>query len=319
MTGLLVLGSLLALGVGYLGAMRSRRVRPAFVGGSGFDREIHRFPGTEFYRDGAGDARARTRRSPPESPAGSTSTRCSAAAGAPVVDLLRRLHTGLLQDYVAWCLLGRRRGARLPALELTLDAILIGLAAFLVLGSVAALEMKNLLSAVITVGRRRDGALHPVPPARRARHRDHPGRGRGDRGDRDDPRHDAHRGRGERGGPARSPRSSPASARCWSSSGSGWPPSPRCPPFGAPRPERRRTGTSRKRSRATGAGNVVTSIVLDFRGYDTLGEATVILVAVAGALVDRAPRRGRRRVGATPAGRRRAAGRPTPSEEAPHA
>ncbi|MBP1643064.1 MAG: hypothetical protein H6Q03_1733, partial [Acidobacteria bacterium] len=33
-----------------------------------------------------------------------------------------------------------------------MDAILIGLAAFLLLGSVAALEMKNLLSAVITVG-----------------------------------------------------------------------------------------------------------------------------------------------------------------------
>jgi multisubunit Na+/H+ antiporter MnhB subunit len=37
--------------------------------------------------------------------------------------------------------------------------------------------------------------------------------------------------------------------------------------------------------RETGASNVVTSIVLDFRGYDTLGEATVILVAVAGTLV----------------------------------
>jgi hypothetical protein len=103
--GLLVVGSALALGVAYLGAMRSRRVRPAFVGGTTFDRERHRFPGTEFYRtvqevpwlgwaiavgeSGRLDLYEVFRRS-----------------GAPVVDLLRRLHTGLLQDYVSWCLLG---------------------------------------------------------------------------------------------------------------------------------------------------------------------------------------------------------------------
>ena len=32
----------------------------------------------------------------------------------------------------------------------------------------------------------------------------------------------------------------------------------------------------------TGAANAVTGILWDFRGYDTLGEATVIFVAVAG-------------------------------------
>ena len=36
---------------------------------------------------------------------------------------------------------------------------------------------------------------------------------------------------------------------------------------------------------ATGATNVVTAILLDFRAYDTLGEATVIFVSVIGALV----------------------------------
>ena len=104
-SGLLVVGSILALGVAYLGAMRSRRVRPAFVGGTTFDRERHRFPGTEFYQtvreipwlgwaiavgeSGRLDVYEVFRR-----------------AGAPLVDLLRRLHTGLLQDYVSWCLLG---------------------------------------------------------------------------------------------------------------------------------------------------------------------------------------------------------------------
>lgn len=33
------------------------------------------------------------------------------------------------------------------------------------------------------------------------------------------------------------------------------------------------------------AANVVTSIVLDFRGYDTIGEATVIFTAIIGVLV----------------------------------
>ncbi len=32
----------------------------------------------------------------------------------------------------------------------------------------------------------------------------------------------------------------------------------------------------------TGAANVVTSVIWDYRGYDTIGEATVLFTAVAG-------------------------------------
>ena len=150
-TGLLVLGSLLALGVGYLGALRSRRVRPAFVGGDEVRPRDPPLPGHRVLPRGAGDARARTRdrrrrgrpaRRLPGVPAGRRAGRGPAAAPP------HRAAAGLRGVVPA----GRGRGARLPALELTLDAILVGLAAFLVLGSVAALEMKNLLSAVITVG-----------------------------------------------------------------------------------------------------------------------------------------------------------------------
>ncbi len=35
----------------------------------------------------------------------------------------------------------------------------------------------------------------------------------------------------------------------------------------------------------TGANNIVTSIVFDYRGYDTLGEATVLFAAVSGVLM----------------------------------
>ena len=34
----------------------------------------------------------------------------------------------------------------------------------------------------------------------------------------------------------------------------------------------------------TGAGNLVTGVILDFRGYDTLGEATVLFTSVAGVI-----------------------------------
>ncbi|RLD18785.1 MAG: hypothetical protein DRI36_00570 [Caldiserica bacterium] len=34
----------------------------------------------------------------------------------------------------------------------------------------------------------------------------------------------------------------------------------------------------------TGAANIVTSVILDFRGYDTLGEATVLFTSILGAV-----------------------------------
>ena len=36
----------------------------------------------------------------------------------------------------------------------------------------------------------------------------------------------------------------------------------------------------------TGSANLVTGVVFDFRGYDTLGEATVLVTAVLGVLTD---------------------------------
>ena len=35
----------------------------------------------------------------------------------------------------------------------------------------------------------------------------------------------------------------------------------------------------------TGANNIVTAVVFDYRGFDTLGEATVLFTAVTGVLV----------------------------------
>jgi len=39
-----------------------------------------------------------------------------------------------------------------------------------------------------------------------------------------------------------------------------------------------------KGTEQTGAGNIVTAVLLDYRGYDTLGEATVLFTAVVGAI-----------------------------------
>jgi multisubunit Na+/H+ antiporter MnhB subunit len=35
----------------------------------------------------------------------------------------------------------------------------------------------------------------------------------------------------------------------------------------------------------TGAANLVASVILDFRAYDTLGEATVLFTSIVGAMV----------------------------------
>ena len=74
-------------------------------------------------------------------------------------------------------------------------------------------------------------------------------------------------------------------------------------PFGS-FPERRLPGFEnesigqhilREAPLTTGSANVVTSVVWDYRGYDTLGEATVLFTAVCGvAMVFRAARRRRR-------------------------
>ncbi len=49
----------------------------------------------------------------------------------------------------------------------------------------------------------------------------------------------------------------------------------------------------------TGAANVVSSVILDFRAYDTLGEATILFTAVIGVLAI-VRRIGRRRPGEAP-------------------
>ena len=35
----------------------------------------------------------------------------------------------------------------------------------------------------------------------------------------------------------------------------------------------------------TGAANIVSAVILDFRAYDTLGEATVLFTSILGAVV----------------------------------
>ena len=53
-------------------------------------------------------------------------------------------------------------------------------------------------------------------------------------------------------------------------------------PFGAPAVTDMDDYFIRSSQTQTGANNVVTSIVFDFRGFDTLGEATVLFTAVLG-------------------------------------
>ncbi len=104
-TVLLVFGTLVALFLGYLGNLRWRRTRSVFVGGEPLDRNLNRFPGTEFYRtigevpvlSGVLDAAERGTLDP---------YRGVGRIGRPVVAMLRRLHTGRATDYLGWCLAG---------------------------------------------------------------------------------------------------------------------------------------------------------------------------------------------------------------------
>ncbi|HPD06457.1 MAG TPA: hypothetical protein PLC08_01065 [Candidatus Bipolaricaulis sp.] len=53
-------------------------------------------------------------------------------------------------------------------------------------------------------------------------------------------------------------------------------------PFGAPRFDLMDRYFNAWSQKEVAANNVVTAIVFDYRGYDTLGEATVLFVAVVG-------------------------------------
>ena len=60
------------------------------------------------------------------------------------------------------------------------------------------------------------------------------------------------------------------------------------PPFGDPVMSRVASAPSNRYVaeglRETGSANLITSVILDYRGYDTLGEATVLFAAILGAL-----------------------------------
>jgi formate hydrogenlyase subunit 3/multisubunit Na+/H+ antiporter MnhD subunit len=102
LTLLLAAGVTAALLLAFMGGFRSRRTRPVFVGGQEFDRELNRFSGTEFYRTvaalpglGAALRAGESGRLDPYPFIG--------RLGKPVIRGLKRLHTGFVDDYLAWC------------------------------------------------------------------------------------------------------------------------------------------------------------------------------------------------------------------------
>ena len=56
-------------------------------------------------------------------------------------------------------------------------------------------------------------------------------------------------------------------------------------PFGAPDSTAMDDDIISNAQTETGANNAVTSVVFDYRGYDTLGEATVLFTAIAGVMI----------------------------------
>jgi multisubunit Na+/H+ antiporter MnhB subunit len=56
-------------------------------------------------------------------------------------------------------------------------------------------------------------------------------------------------------------------------------------PFGAPGTVAMDDHIITNTQNETGTNNAVTSVVFDYRGFDTLGEATILFTAVAGVLL----------------------------------
>ncbi len=56
-------------------------------------------------------------------------------------------------------------------------------------------------------------------------------------------------------------------------------------PFGAPDDPLMDESIIDNAQSDTGANNAVTSVVFDYRGFDTLGEATILFTAVAGVIL----------------------------------
>ncbi|MCD6411901.1 MAG: hypothetical protein J7L20_05725 [Thermoplasmata archaeon] len=56
-------------------------------------------------------------------------------------------------------------------------------------------------------------------------------------------------------------------------------------PFGEPKSTEMDDYIIKNAQNETGSNNAVTSVVFDYRGFDTLGEATVLFTAVAGVLL----------------------------------
>jgi len=56
-------------------------------------------------------------------------------------------------------------------------------------------------------------------------------------------------------------------------------------PFGNPQENDMDSYIISNAQEETGANNAVTSVVFDYRGFDTLGEATILFTAVAGVVL----------------------------------
>ena len=56
-------------------------------------------------------------------------------------------------------------------------------------------------------------------------------------------------------------------------------------PFGNPEEKNMDNSIITNAQNETGTNNIVTSVVFDYRGFDTLGEATILFTAVAGVIL----------------------------------
>ncbi|MFC1725894.1 NADH-quinone oxidoreductase subunit L [candidate division KSB1 bacterium] len=102
---LLISGLILGVLFYYAGKMKAKTTRPAFIGGEPPHRDIHRFPGTNFYKTITDMGILKTAFQDGQQGVYDIYNLVG-KLGYSLIEVLRKIHTGVLSVYLSWCIIG---------------------------------------------------------------------------------------------------------------------------------------------------------------------------------------------------------------------
>ena len=104
-TILLISGLIFGVLFYYAGKMKVRKTRPVFIGGEPPQRDIHRFPGTDFYKTVTDLGLLKTAFQDGQQGVYDIYNLVG-KMGSSFIEVLRKFHTGVLSVYLSWCIIG---------------------------------------------------------------------------------------------------------------------------------------------------------------------------------------------------------------------